>query len=399
MILPEKLFPLDPLSDFVIIMFVILLFPKLLERFKVPGILGLVLGGVMIGPVGLSLISSENSTFHLLADVGKLMVMFFAGLEVDFEEFVTTWKKSLTFGALTFTIPFAAGLSVALLGGYPALSALLIGSLLASHTLIALPILIKYKLMKNESVNVAIGATIFTDIAALIILAVVTSIHTVGFSPSILAVRLGGIVIYLPLVLFGARKIARLSHKMRATDENQTILMLLIMGVAAIGAEIIHLEGIVGAFVGGLAVSEVVREGAVRKSLDSLANTLFIPMFFLAIGSMINPSSFIKMSPYDYLFTVGIVTGLIGAKFVAAKLSGKILRYTKDESNLMWAISTPQLAATVAAALVAYETINDKGTRLITETVFDTIFILMAITAILGPILAQIYAARLSKPQ
>lgn len=394
--LPEAIFPLDPLSDFVIIMFVILLFPKLLEKIKIPGILGLVIGGVLIGPIGISLVNPDNETFHFVADVGKLMVMFFAGLEVNSENFATTFRKSLTFGSLTFIIPLLTGVLIATIAGYPLLSAILIGSLLASHTLIALPILLKYKLMRNEAVNVAIGATIFTDIAALIVLAVTASIHTVGFSPSILLVRFGGMLIYFPLVIFGARAIARFGHKKETSDENQTIIMLLIMGVAAIGAEIIHLEGIVGAFVGGLAVSEVVREGAVRKSLDSIANTLFIPMFFLAIGSMIDPSSFLRMSGADYLFATGIVGGLVVSKFVAAKISAKALNYSKNEGSLMWALSTPQLAATIAATLVAFESVNKSGERLINETVFDTILILMTVTAVLGPILAETFSKKVA---
>jgi Kef-type K+ transport system membrane component KefB len=394
--LPEAILPLDPLSEFVIIMFVILLFPKLLEKVKIPGILGLVLGGVLIGPIGISLVHPDNETFHFVADVGKLMVMFFAGLEVNSKDFATTFRKSLTFGSLTFLIPLITGVLVATLAGYPILSATLIGSLLASHTLIALPILLKYKLMRNESVNVAIGATIFTDVAALIVLAVTVSIHTVGFSPSILLVRIGGMVIYFPLVLFGARAIAKFGNKIETSNENQTIIILLIMGVAAIGAEIIHLEGIVGAFIGGLAVSEVVREGEVRKSLDSLAHTLFIPMFFLAIGSMIDPSSFLRMSGADYLFAAGIVIGLVIAKLIAAKISARALNYSKNEGSLMWALSTPQLAATLAATLVAFESVNKSGERLINETVFDTILILMTVTAVLGPILAEIFSKRVA---
>lgn len=394
--LPEAVFPLDPLSEFVIIMFVILLFPKLLEKVKIPSVLGLILGGILIGPIGISLVHPDHEAFHFVADVGKLMVMFFAGLEVNSKDFVTTFRKSLTFGSLTFLIPLLTGVLVATIAGYPLLSATLIGSLLASHTLIALPILLKYKLMRNESVNVAIGATIFTDISALIILAVTVSIHTVGFSPSILLVRIGGMAIYFPLVLFGARAIARFGNKIETNDENQTIIMLLIMGVAAIGAEIIHLEGIVGAFIGGLAVSEVVREGTVRKSLDSLAHTLFIPIFFLAIGSIIDPSSFLRMSGTDYLFAAGIVGGLVIAKFIAAKISARVLNYSKNEGSLMWALSTPQLAATLAATLVAFESVNKNGERLINETVFDTILILMTVTAFLGPILAETFSKRVA---
>lgn len=396
--LPESILPLDPLTGFVIVMFIILLFPKLLEKMKAPGILGLVVGGFIIGPAGIGLVSSESHTFHQLANIGKLMVMFFAGLEIDFEEFVTNWKKSLTFGSLTFFLPLSVGITISLLSGYPLLTAILVGSLLASHTLIAIPILIKYGLMKNRSVNVAVGATIFTDVAALIVLAVAVSIHTVGFEPSVLLVRFGGMLIYFPLVLFGARWLAHFGlKKVKAAKHNQTIFMILIMSVAAVGAEIIHLEGIVGAFVCGLAVSEVLRECEVKNRLENIANTLFIPMFFLAIGAMIDPMSFARMGGKDYLLATGIIGGLIAAKYVAAKISAATLGFSKIEGKLMWALSTPQLAATIAAALVAREALNASNEPLINETIFDVILMLMTVTAILGPILAERFSKKLAE--
>lgn len=398
MSLPETLLPLNPLNGFIIIMFIILVFPKIIEKFKAPGLLGLVVGGFLIGPAGIGIISPESHTFHQLADIGKLMVMFFAGLEINFEEFVTSWKKSLTFGSLTFFLPLATGFSVSLLMGYPLLTSILVGSLLASHTLIAIPILMKYGLMKNKSVNVTVGATIFTDVASLIVLAVVVSIHTVGFEPSVLLIRFGGMLIYFPLVLFGARWIARFGlKKVKPVEHNQTILMILIMSVAAVGAEIIHLEGIVGAFVGGLAVSEVVRECEVKSRLENIANTLFIPMFFLAIGAMIAPMSFMRMGGKNLLFAFGIIGGLLAAKYVAAFLSAKILGFSNRERNLMWALSTPQLAATIAAALVAREAINKANQPLINETIFDAVLMLMAVTAIIGPILAEKFSKKLTQ--
>ncbi len=167
------------------------------------------------------------------------------------------------------------------------------------------------------------------------------------------------------------------------------------MTVAAVGAEIIHLEGIVGAFIGGLAVSEVIRDCEVKKNLENIANTLFIPMFFIAIGAMIDPSSFTRMGGKDYLFAIGIIGGLIVAKYLAAKISATALGFSKREGNLMWALSTPQLAATIAAALVAREAINSSNQPLINETVFDTILMLMAITAIIGPLLAEKFSKKL----
>ena len=170
MVLPENLLPLDPISDFVLVMFMILLLPKLLERIKLPGIMGLLLGGFILGPTLIGILTPGQGVMGFLADVGKLMVMFFAGLEIDFDQFFKSWRKSMIFGFLTFIIPLSAGIILSLLFDFSLIPAVLIGSLLASHTLISPPILIKYKVVKREAVAVTVGATIFTDIASLMVL-------------------------------------------------------------------------------------------------------------------------------------------------------------------------------------------------------------------------------------
>ena len=398
MFLTEKLLPLDPISDFVIVMFIIMLLPKLTEKFKLPGILGLLIGGLILGPHILGIITPGEGVLSFLADVGKLMVMFFAGLEIDFNEFLKTWKKSVLFGSLTFVFPLLAGIGLSKAFGFSNISALLIGSLLASHTLISLPILIKYKLIKNEAIAVTVGATIFTDIVALLVLSICISLHTVGFSWKILSVRFIGIILYLPAILFGAKWLAEKYFSwIEKDEENKTIMMLFIMTFTAAGAELIHLEGIVGAFIGGLAVNEIIKGGKVKKNLEVLGNILFIPMFFLIIGALLNPSSFSKIKGNGYEFVIGIIVFLIISKYLASKTAGFFLKYKAKETNIMWALSIPQVAATLAAALVAFQTKNSNGERLINEMVFDSILILMAITTILGPLLTEFFAKRFNK--
>ncbi len=165
--------------------------------------------------------------------------------------------------------------------------------------------------------------------------------------------------------------------------------------LAAAGAEIIHLEGIIGAFIAGLAVGEVLREGKTKVKLETLGNTLFIPMFFLMVGTLIDPLSFTRMDLSDLFFAISIVLGLIGAKLIAAIISAKILGFSRDESLTMWSLSVPQVAATLAASLVAFETINSNGERLISEVILDTALLLMAVTTILGPILTSRFAPKI----
>lgn len=395
-ILPEPVFPLDPLTRFMLVVLVILFLPRFTERLRLPGLVGLIIGGMIMGPHALGVITPESDVVHFMAEVGMLLVMFFAGLEIDLEKFARTGHKSLAYGLATFLLPLGTGLMIGRLFGFTWNTSVLVGSLLASHTLLALPILLKHGIVRRESVSVTIGATMFTDIAALVVLAVCVSVHTVGFSGSVLAVRFAGMLLYIPLILVGTRRLAPFClRKMRERGNSQVLYILLLVTVAAVGAQAIHLEGIVGAFIVGLAVGEVVREGPTREKLDTLGNTLFVPMFFLMVGTMIDPFSFLRLSWPGIGFMLAIVGGLILAKFLAAAIAGRALGYGRNDALCMWSLSIPQVAATMAAALVAYEAVNPSGVRLIDEPTLDGVLVLVMVTSILGPILTQRFAKRL----
>ena len=123
----------------------------------------------------------------LFTDVGKIYLMFVAGLEIDMAEFRKTKERSLGFGVVTFALPLIGGILVGRLFGFGWNPSVLIGSLLASYTLLGFPIVNRLGVVGNEAVTVTIGATIFTDIAALLVLAICVSIHAGEFSVASLA--------------------------------------------------------------------------------------------------------------------------------------------------------------------------------------------------------------------
>src|SRR5690606_30990036 len=164
----------NPVLIFTLILFIILLSPILLRPIKVPGIIGLIISGVIIGPYGLNWLE-KNSAVNLFSTIGLLYIMFIAGLELDMNEFKKTKNKSIAFGFFTFIIPIAIGFPVChYLLGYDFLPSLLIASMFATHTLVSYPIVSRYGISKNVAVVITMGGTILTDTAVLIILAVIT---------------------------------------------------------------------------------------------------------------------------------------------------------------------------------------------------------------------------------
>jgi Kef-type K+ transport system membrane component KefB len=353
---------------------------------------GLLLAGVALGPSGLGTLPNAAPVAGFFAEIGKLLLMFFAGLEIDLSQFRRTGKRSLVFGALTFSIPFAVGVGVGLLAGYVLLTAVLIGSIIASHTLLGFPIVQRMKLVTDEPVAVTIGGTVFTDLTALLVLSVCLAIHSSGFSASVLAVQIGEMMAYTLVVFIGLSALGRwLIERMGDSKARQVTLIFLIIALAGFGAEAIHLEPIIGAFLAGLAINRALKHSEAQEKLDFLGNTLFIPMFFVSIGFLIDVQVFLQTLVARIGLVVGIVGGLITAKFLAARLTRQIFGYSRSQGRLIWSLSIPQVAATLAPAIVAYETKNAEGVRLIDEPVLNTMLVLVVVTSILGPVLTEYF--------
>jgi Kef-type K+ transport system membrane component KefB len=388
----EPVVHLPLLVRFAVILAIFLFIPPLCRRLRIPSGVGLLLAGVALGPSGLRTLPNAAPVAEFFAEIGKLLLMFFAGLEIDLSQFRRTGERSLVFGFLTFFIPLVVGAGVGLLAGYGWLAAVLIGSLMGSHTLLGFPIVQRMKLVTDEAVAVTIGGTIFTDLTSLLVLAVCLPIHSSGFSTFVFVVQIAELMAYVLLVFVGLSALGRwLIERMGDSKERQAILILLIIALAGFGAQVINLEPIIGAFIAGLAVNRALRHSEAKEQLDFLGNTLFIPMFFVSIGFLIDVRVFLETLVARTGLVAGIVGGLIAAKFLAARLTQRLFGYSRSEGHLIWSLSLPQVAATLAAAIVAFQTKNGAGVRLIDEPVINTVLVLVVVTSILGPTLTEYF--------
>lgn len=260
---------LPNLAKFALAMAVIVGVPPLSRRLRIPTVVGLLLAGVVIGPHVLGIFPIHPAIADFFADLGKLLLMFFAGLEIDLALFRRARTRSIVFGLLTTSIPLALGTGVGLWFGFQPVTAIVLGSLLASHTLLALPIITGLGETRLEPVTVTVGATVMSDTLSLIVYAICAGIYHSGFSVFNLGVQLIEIAIFVPLVLFGLSRLGAYLLKKLENDENSYfVLMLAIMGVAGLLAQSINLPGIVGAFLAGLAVNAAVHEKPAKGKLE-----------------------------------------------------------------------------------------------------------------------------------
>ncbi len=380
----------EPIVPFAILLVVILVVPIASEKLRLPGLVGLLAAGVALGSNGLNVLQNDAPTMELLSDIGLVYLMFVAGLEVDMEQFRRTKNRSLVFGTFTFLVPLIMGTIVGRSFDFGWNASILIGSLFASHTLLAYPIVSRLGAIANEAVIVTIGATIFTDIGALLVLAICVAIHAGDFTIWRLLTLVGSLIVYSVIVLFGFDKAGREFFRRSGDEEgNQFLFVLLAVFLSAVGAQLIGIEKIVGAFLAGLAVNDAVGEGPVKEKVVFVGNVLFIPIFFVDLGLLIDIPAFIQSISTIWL-TSAIVSGLIASKFIAAFLAKLVYRYKWNEMLTMWSLSMPQVGATLAATLVGYKA------GLLTEGVLNSVIVLMLVTATLGPVITSRVAVGLA---
>jgi Kef-type K+ transport system membrane component KefB len=386
---------LPVLAKFAILMATIVGAHPLAKRLRIPSVVLLLLFGVVLGPYVLDVIGKDRPAANLGADVGKLLLMFTAGLEIDLQQLRRSGRRSITFGLITTTTPLVLGTAFALFYHFGTITAIVIGSLLASHTLLALPIVTRLGILSYEPVIITIGATVISDTLSLIVFAICVSTYTTGFSPGKLATLLVEIGIFIPLILVGVGRGGRyLLHKVVDKDAH-FVLLLCIMGFAAVLADLIQLPGIVGAFLAGLAINTAVKEHPSKERLDFIGSALFIPIFFIVTGCLINPKVFVGDIVSHFGLVAGIVLSLLIGKAIAAQGTGLAYGYSAAARRTMWAMTLPQVAATLAAAVVAHDTFNRAHQPMLDNTTLNAVLVLMLVTSIMGPVLTELFAPKM----
>jgi Kef-type K+ transport system membrane component KefB len=357
---------------------------------------GLLLCGVVFGPHGVNIAGEQHPVTDFLAELGKLLLMFFAGLEIDMDLFRRVRRRSVTFGIVTTGVPLILGTVVGAGFGYGLLTSIVIGSLLASHTLLAAPIVMRLGVTRLEPVTITVGATVMSDTLSLIVFAICLSTFKGGFSTTQLLLQLAEIAVFIPLIVFGLSRLGGYALRRVEKDEDAYfILMLAMVAVAALLADVIDLPDIVGAFLAGLSVNAAVKEKPAKEKLEFFGNSFFIPIFFITTGFLIDPSRFVASIGAHFALATSIILALIVGKGIAALAVGRAYGYSRVARVTMWSLTLPQVAATLAATLLAYKTSDPAGRKLLDENMLNVVLVLMVITSILGPVLTEQFAPRL----
>jgi Kef-type K+ transport system membrane component KefB len=217
-----------------------------------------------------------------------------------------------------------------------------------------------------------------------------------GFSVIGVLLQLLEITVFIIVILFGLSRLgARILKRVESDESAYFAVMVALLAIAAVLAQAIQLPGIVGAFLSGLALNAATQQQSAKEKLRFIGDTLFIPIFFITTGFLIQPQGLLGSLMHDFPLVVAIIAALVVGKYVAAEVAGRLFKYSKDERLTMWSLTLPQVAATLAATLVAYDTFDAQHQRLIDGRMLNVVLTLMLFTAIVGPILTEHFAPRL----
>ena len=394
--------PLEhPVLQFLVILVIILFAPILLNKFKIPHILGLIIAGAIIGPNGINLLERDGSII-LSGTAGLLYIMFLAGLEIDLGDLKKNSSKSIVFGLYTFIIPMTLGTLTGLyVLNFSLPTSVLMASMFASHTLIAYPIVNKLDVTRNRAVNIAVGGTIITDTLALLVLAVVIGMVTGGADSAFWTKLSVSLVIFVSIIIIIFPMIGRWFFKHYSDPVSQYIFVLVMVFLGAVLAEAAGIEAIIGAFLSGLALNRLIpATSPLMNRISFVGNAVFIPFFLIGVGMLVDYKAFFR--DWEALKVAGIMTLIATlSKFLAAWFTQKSFKLTKDERGLLFGLSNAQAAATLAAVLVGYNVImgyTDAGdpVRLLSDNILNGTIIMILITCTIASLATQKAAMNIS---
>ncbi|SHF25294.1 transporter, CPA2 family [Bacteroides luti] len=379
----------DPTWIFFLVLAIILFAPILLDRLHIPHIIGMILAGVLIGGHGFNILERDSS-FELFGKVGLYYIMFLAGLEMDMADFKKNKKKAFIFGLISFTIPTVLGIfSNMTILNYGIVTSILLASMFASHTLVSYPIISRYGLSRQKSVNITVGGTAITVILALFVLVIIAGMFKTEVDQLFWFLLIAKIALACFVIIFFFPRIGRWFFRQYQDNVMQFVFVLAMLFLGAGIMELAGLEGILGAFLVGLVFNRLIPHvSPLMNHVEFVGNALFIPYFLIGVGMIIDVKSFFMEGK---AFEVAIVMTLVPlvSKWIAAFITQKLYRMNSNERRIIFGLSSAKVAASLAAVLIGHDIIMNNGERLLNDDVLNGTILMILITTIVSSFVTE----------
>ncbi len=378
----------NPVAIFSVVLVIILLAPLLLGRLKLPHIVGMIVAGVVVGPYGFNVLDNDSS-FAIFGQVGLLYLMFLAGLEIDMYHLRLNLRRGLLFGLLTLLLPLVLGVvsSIVLLKLDVATS-LLLGAMYASHTLISYPVAARFGITKAAPVLVAIVGTIIAVAGALLVLAGVVSVCRDGeFSALSMLGLLARVAVWTAVLLYSLPRLTRRFFKSYGDKVMQYVFVMVMVFLSAWSAQLIGLEGVLGAFAAGLILNRYVPAASpLMNSIEFVGNALFIPYFLISVGMMINVRVLLNA---DTLAVAAVMLAVaLAGKWLPAYIARRVYGYGAAGGSVIFGLTCAHTAVALAVVTVGY------NLGLLDVRVLNSTVLVILVTCAIAPVITARAAAR-----
>jgi len=373
---------------FFLVLFAGIFFSVLFRRLHLPWVVVLILGGIIIGPHALG-IFEPNPTIEFIGQIGLVFLMFMAGMETKLAAFREFRGGVFGLAFINSAIPFLAGIGIGFLFGYGWIIALLLGIIFVSSSIaVVIPSLEVNNLLATRLGKSVVVATIIQDVASLVMLSILLQIIN---PTTALPLPIFYVLLFVSLVAlrWALPKLRRFfSSGAQGTKDlfqRELRVIFAILFGTVIAFEVLGLHPIIAGFFAGLVLSGSIKSEILREKLHTISYGLFIPTFFIIIGTKINLGIFLEANGAVLLVAV-IVLGSLISKFVSGWIGGRIAGFTSPQSLLVGASTIPQLSTTLAVVFTA------AALGLLDQELVAAMVVLSTVTTFLGPLLIQVFS-------
>ena len=384
------LFPItNPTWIFLVVLAIILFAPLLFNRIRVPHLVGMILAGVLVGEHGLNILSRDSS-FELFGKVGLYYIMFLASLEMDLEGLKKNRTRGIIFGLITFLVPMAIGFAV---GQWvlqlPWEASLLLSCIIASHTLIAYPIVGRYGLSRHDCVTIAIAGTMIALLLALFTLAGISASIKGDVNATFWAVFLLKCIVYCFIIFFFYPRFTRYFFKHYSDNVTQFTFVLVLLFLSAALSELAGLEGLFGAFLAGLVLNRYIpRVSPLMNRIEFVGNALFIPYFLISVGMLVNLKSMFNHGEAIFVVVVMVITATL-TKWLGAWATQLVLRMTAAERRMLFGLSNAHAAGALAMIMVGTQLEIAPGVYLIGDNIINGVVLVILVSCVISSLVTD----------
>lgn len=357
------------------------------SKINVPSVIGELLIGIIVGPAMLGIVHSSKM-IDIFSQIGVIFLMFLAGLESDFNLLRKYIKPSFAVAILGILLPMILFVGIGVFYHFPMNEALFLGIVFAATSVsISVQVLREYNKVDSKEGAVILGAAVVDDIIVVIMVSIFTTFiehhGKLQLNAQFLWDVVGKKIIFFVVAYLFAKYLLQpilvLSKKLIATEAVTAIALACCFGFSVLSEEL-GMSDVIGAFFMGLMLSLTHHRDIIQEKIETIGNSLFIPVFFVSIGLNVEFAGLSSTIGMVFVFMIlGVLSKLLGG-YIGSKFTG--LDHTQSLVVGSGMVSRGEMALIIVRMGTQFHLIN--------ENMYSAIVLSVILTTLISPFLIQL---------